>query len=213
QDRLGASFDWYRRTTSDMHSAGLVLPASYGTAATKQNLGELQTTGGELSVDYNQSLRNGLNLSVTATLSDFQEKITEFADNRGINSTRRGRVLVGLWGYETDRLFPEDDFVKDANGDFVLNDGKYVLKEGIPSQSVFESGWFFFGPGDVKYKDLNGDGVVDFGANTIDDYGDQKVIGNSTPRYHYGLRPGGGCKGLDFSFFIQGVGKREIGRA
>ena len=210
QDRLGATFDWYRRTTSDMHSAGLVLPSSYGTAATKQNLGELQTTGWELSVDYNQSFNNGLNLSLTATLSDFQEKITEFADNRGINSNRPGRVLGEIWGYETDRLFTEDDFVKDANGEFVLNDGKYVLKEGIPSQSVFESGWFFFGPGDVKYKDLNGDGVVNFGANTIDDYGDQKVIGNSTPRYQYGLRLGGDFKGFDFNFFVQGVGKRDF---
>ena len=210
QDKLGITFDWYKRTTSDMHSAGLVLPSTYGTGATKQNLGELQTTGWELAVDYNHSFANGLNLSITGMLSDFREEITEFADNRGINSNRPGRILGDIWGYETDRLFTEDDFVKDANGEFVLDDGKYVMKEGIPTQSVFESGWFFFGPGDVKYKDLNGDGVVDFGANTIDNHGDLKVIGNSTPRYQYGLRLGGDYKGVDFSFFVQGVGKRDF---
>ena len=210
QDKLGITFDWYKRTTSDMHSAGLVLPSTYGTGATKQNLGELETTGWELAVDYNHSFANGFNLSITGMLSDFQEKITQFADNRGINANRPGRVLGDIWGYETDRLFTEDDFVKDANGEFVLDDGKYVMKEGVPSQSVFESGWFFFGPGDVKYKDLNGDGVVDFGANTIDDHGDLKVIGNSTPRYQYGLRLGGDYRGIDFSFFVQGVGKRDF---
>lgn len=210
QDKLGITYDWYRRTTSDMHSAGLVLPSTYGTGATKQNLGELETTGWELAVDYNHSFGNGLNLNITGMLSDFQERITEFVDNRGINANRPGRVLGDIWGYDTDRLFTENDFVKDANGEFVLDEGRYVMNEGIPSQSVFESGWFFYGPGDVKYKDLNGDGVVDFGANTIDDHGDQKIIGNTTPRYQYGLRLGGDFKGIDFNFFVQGVGKRDF---
>lgn len=209
QDKLGVTADWYRRTTSDMHSAGEVLPASYGTSATKQNLGELETTGWELAIDYSHSFGNGLNLNATAMLSDFQERITEFADNKSIYSNRAGRTLGEIWGYETDRLFTEDDFVKDGNGDLLLENGKYVLKEGIPSQSLFESGWFFYGPGDVKYKDLDGDGEITYGSNTVDDHGDLKVIGNSTPRYQYGLRLGGDYKGIDFSFFIQGVGKRD----
>ncbi|AWW31474.1 TonB-dependent receptor [Echinicola strongylocentroti] len=209
QDKLGVTFDWYRRTTSDMHSAGAVLPASYGTSATKQNLGELETTGWELAVDYSHSFSNGFNLNATAMLSDFKERITEFADNTSIYSNRKGRVLGEIWGYETDRLFTNDDFVQDANGELITENGKYVPKEGIPSQSLYESGWFFYGPGDVKYKDLNGDGEITYGSNTVEDHGDLKVIGNSTPRYQYGFRLGGDYKGIDFSFFIQGVGKRD----
>ncbi|WP_026235660.1 SusC/RagA family TonB-linked outer membrane protein [Echinicola pacifica] len=208
-DKLGVTFDWYQRTTKNMHSAGEVLPASYGTSATKQNLGELETTGFELAIDYSHSFSGGLTLNAVATLSDFQEKITAFADNKSIYSNREGRVLGEIWGYETDRLFTNDDFVKDANGDLLLQDGKYVMQEGIASQSLFENSWFFYGPGDVKYKDLDGDGEISYGSNTVDDHGDLKVIGNSTPRYQYGFRLGGDYKGLDFSFFIQGVGKRD----
>jgi TonB-linked SusC/RagA family outer membrane protein len=210
QDKLGISFDWYKRITSDMHSAGAVIPASYGTSATKQNLGELETKGWELALDYGHTFTNGLKINTTFVLSDYLERITEFANNQSIYSNRPGRVIGDIWGYETDRFFTEDDFVKDASGNFVLNNGKYILKEGIPSQGLYESGWFFYGPGDVKYKDLNGDGVINYGTNTVDDHGDLKVIGNSTPRYQYGLRLGIDYKGIDFGMFLQGVGKRDF---
>lgn len=73
-----------------------------------------------------------------------------------------------------------------------------------------QSGNFVFGPGDVKFADLNGDGLIDSGSGTVDDPGDRKVIGNSTPRYEYGFRLGADYKGFDFSVFFQGVGKREV---
>src|SRR5690606_9984882 len=80
---------------------------------------------------------------------------------------------------------------------------------GVPDQSQFEGGGFFFGPGDIKYKDLNGDGTITRGSNTVEDPGDQKVIGNTTPRYQYGFRLGGDYKGFDLNVFFQGVGKRD----
>ena len=67
-----------------------------------------------------------------------------------------------------------------------------------------------FGPGDVKYKDLNGDGDIRNGNGTIEDPGDMKVIGNSTPRFLYGLRLGADWKGFDLAIFLQGVGKRDL---
>lgn len=211
KDKIGLTFDWYRRTTKDMHSEGLVQPATFGTTPTIRNSGELQTTGWELALDFEHTFSNGFNINATATLADFQEKITAYADNKGINSNRPGRVLGEIWGYETDRYFTNDDFVQDASGNLIVDaNGHYVMKEGIPSQSFFESGWFFYGPGDVKYKDLNGDGKIDRGAQTIDDHGDMKVIGNSTPRYQYGLRLGADYKGFDLSMFFQGVGKRDF---
>lgn len=209
-NKLGITADWYRRTTSDMHSAGLVLPSSFGTAATKRNSGAMQTTGWELAVDWNHTFNNGLNFNATGMLSDFQEKITQFDPNTGINSNRPGRILGEIWGFETDGFYSKEDFVQDANGNLVIRNGKYVLQEGLPTQSFFEAGTFFYGPGDIKYKDLNGDGKIDRGASSIDDHGDLKVIGNSTPRYQYGLRVGADWKGFDLSFFFQGVGKRDF---
>jgi hypothetical protein len=85
-----------------------------------------------------------------------------------------------------------------------------------PTQGKLQAGNFYFGPGDVKFRDLNGDGVIDAGSRLIKDadgnpdYGDLKKIGNSTPRFLYSFRTDLNYKGFDLSVFIQGVGKREI---
>ena len=121
-----------------------------------------------------------------------------------VTGNYEGKNLGEIWGFETDRFFTAEDFTgKDANN-------KWVLKPGIPSQSKYETAAFNYGPGDVKYKDLNGDGVINNGANTVDDHGDLKVIGNTTPRYQYGFRLGGSFKGVDFNAFVQGVAKRDF---
>ncbi len=211
-NKVGLTFDWYRRTTSGMITAGLTVPSTLGTSAPARNFGDLQTTGWELQLDWNHSFSNGLNFNVTGVLSDFQEKLTKFGSNATglITANYEGRVLGEIWGYETDRFFTEDDFVKDANGNFVMQGGKYVLNRGIPTQTRWETAAFWYGPGDIKYKDLNGDGKIDIGSNTITDPGDQRVIGNSTPRYQYGIRLGADFKGFDINLFIQGVGSRQL---
>jgi hypothetical protein len=86
----------------------------------------------------------------------------------------------------------------------------------MPIQGRLQAGNFYFGPGDVKFKDLNGDGYINPGnrllkdANGNPDYGDLQVIGNFTPRYEYGFRAGADYKGVDLSVFLQGVGKRNV---
>lgn len=210
---LGLTFDWYKRTTSDMLSAGVTVPNSFGAAAPLRNFGELEATGWELAVDYNHRFSNGLNINLAANLSDATEKITKFsAATRSlpgtiaaINTTYyEGMALGEIWGYTTDRLFTVDDF----NG--VGANGRYIYKDGVASQTQLETGSFYFGPGDIKYVDLNGDGVIYQGTNTVGDSGDKKVIGNSTPRYQYGFRVGADYKGFDLDVYFQGVGKREL---
>jgi hypothetical protein len=75
---------------------------------------------------------------------------------------------------------------------------------------VQNSATFFYGPGDVKFKDRNGDGEINNGSATLNDHGDLDKIGNSTPRYEYGFRLGADWKGFDISAFFQGVGSRQI---
>lgn len=222
-DKLNLTFDWYTRTTSDMLSAGVTLPSTYGTSAPQRNFGEMQTKGWEVEIEWNHTFNQEAFVNITGTLSDFKEKVTKYPDesmqiphpnttyHNWYNSYYEGMVLGEIWGYETDRLFTEDDFKQDADGNLITNaDGYYIPKEGIADQSYFENGNFRYGPGDVKYKDLNGDGKITPGANTVDDPGDKKIIGNSTPRYQYGIRINGGWKGFDASVFLQGVGKREF---
>lgn len=205
-NKLGIAFDWYRRTISDMITGGVTLPSTFGAASPVRNYGEMQTTGWELTADFRHSFNNGLNINVTGVLSDFQEKITRFANTtKTIGTNYEGRVLGEIWGYVTDRYFTADDFTGQQPN------GKWIPKAGIPDQTWMEQGsaWFFYGPGDIKYKDLNGDGKIDAGSNTVNDPGDQKIIGNSTPRYQFGVTISADWKGFDLMAYFQGVGKRD----
>ena len=115
-----------------------------------------------------------------------------------------GETWGDIWGFETDRYFTEDDFNgKDANG-------KWIYKDGVADQTGIQTDNFVFGPGDIKYKDLDGNHVIDGGKGTADDHGDLKVIGNTLPRYEYSFHLGGSWKGIDLDLFFQGVGKRDM---
>ena len=65
-------------------------------------------------------------------------------------------------------------------------------------------------PGDIRYKDLNGDGMIDQGNRTLANPGDQKVIGNSSTRYRFNLQGGIGWRGFDIRAIFEGVGKRDM---
>lgn len=63
--------------------------------------------------------------------------------------------------------------------------------------------------GDIKYLDLDGSGIVDGGKGTLEDPGDRRVIGNSSPRYQYGLTLNLSWYGFDLSVFMQGIGRLD----
>lgn len=229
KNRFGVVFDWYQRDTRNMIVPGTPVSETFGTGSPKGNFGNLRTQGWELSVDYNHRFDNGLGINLMATISDAITDITKYENS--IKSTSEyswyeGKRFGDLWGYSTDRLYQKDDFAYDNNGKLVetyaLN-GKEVAAGTVGAkkaykltdpngvyQDFFQSGQFLFGPGDVKYKDVNKDGKIDNGNGTEDEPGDLSIIGNKSPRYEYGFRLGGDWKGFDFSIFFQGVGKRDI---
>lgn len=212
-DKLGIAFDWYRRNTKDILSTGETLPATFGGTAPKQNFGELETPGWELTVDFNHQFSNGLRLNVIGQITDYKTRVKKWNSaaktipsyNNWTTSTSyfEGMILGDIWGYKVDRLFQEDDFTK--NGD------QYVLKDGIPKQTILESGTFFFEPGDVKFKNLDDDATqISYGDNTADSHGDKAILGNTLPRYQFSLRLGAAWKNFDFDVYFQGVGKRSL---
>lgn len=215
-NKLGVTFDWFRRDTENMIVPQEGLPTTYGTEAPKGNFGSLQTNGIEIQLDFNHRFKNGLGIKLIATLADAKTEIKEYGSTNSVDSWYVGKTYGEIWGYETDRLYQADDFVYGSNGELVTTtspEGQTIYQladENAATQGYLQSGDFTFGPGDVKFVDLNGDGVIDDGSRLTDDHGDLKVIGNETPRYEYSFRIGSDYKGFDLSIFIQGVGKREV---
>lgn len=217
-DDLSLTFDWYQRTTNDMLAPGKAIPDVAGASAPFTNAGSLRTRGWELSLSYRKQINKDLNVYGTFNIGDSKSKVTKWNNDSklightgGIVSASNARMYAyegetwgDIWGFETDRYFTEDDFNgKDANG-------KWIYKDGVANQTGIQTDNFVFGPGDIKYKDLDGNGVIDGGKGTADDHGDLKVIGNTLPRYEYSFHLGGSWKGLDLDLFFQGVGKRDM---
>lgn len=197
-NRLNGTFDWYRRDTKGMLAPGMDLPWVVGVAAAKQNAADLKTYGWELELNWRDRIKD-FSYRIGFNLYDSQSEITKFNNETNLLGTyRKGQKIGEIWGYVTDRFYREDDFNADG-----------TLKEGIP----IPKGAGKVYPGDVLYKNFDDDATTIWsGKGTADDPGDQRIIGNSTPRFHYGINAGLSWKGFDLSIFLRGVGKRDFWR-
>ena len=193
KDYMGLTVEWYNRRTEGMQ-ASLPTAATFGAAGPRVNAGDLSTKGVEVSLDFRYPVSKDLNLYGTFTLADSRTVITKW-DNPAmlIMQNYVGKEVGEIWGFRTDRYFTSAADVAAS-----------------PSQVGLQSGNFVFGEGDVKYVDVNGDGVINGGAMTLADHGDLVRLGNINPRYQYGARFGGTFKGFDLDIFLQGVGKRDM---
>ena len=210
-NQLSGSFDWFQRETLDMLAPGVTLPAVLGASAPYTNQGALRTRGWELSLNWNRSFGD-FDVYATFNISDSKTTVTKWNNiTNSLSANYSGAEYGAIWGFETDRYFTKDDFQTDANGNLLKDaSGRFLFKEGIADQHGLETGNFHYGPGDVKYKDLDGSGTIDGGSGTLEDHGDVKKIGNTLPRYEYGFHLGGAWKGIDLDIFCQGVGKRDM---
>lgn len=189
--RLDFSFDYYQRTTSDM-LVKVSYPDVLGTTAPPSNLAELRTRGWELSLKWRDRIGKSFTYDVGFILSDSQAEITKYDNPTGsLTDHYVGKKIGEIWGYETEGLFQTAEEIQNH-----------------PSQSkIKNSTWM---PGDIKYKNLNGDKEISNGKNTLEDHGDLKIIGNETPRYQYGITANLDYKNFYLNMFLQGVGKRDF---
>lgn len=187
------NFDWYKRTTSDILVEGFQYPITLGTASPQTNAGEIKTKGWELSASYKNNTSYDLGYRFRLTLSDYTSKITKYHGNQEklTSYLYEGQTIGDIWGYETVGIFQNQEQIDNA-----------------ASQDKINSGIWY--PGDIQYADLNGDGEISNGKNTVEDPGDRKIIGNSTPRFQFGFTTNLNYKNFDFSLFLQGVGQRDL---
>ena len=193
-NRLTGSFDYFVRNTKNMVGKAPELPSILGTGVPVTNNTDLRTNGWELQLSWNDQLANGLHYGVTFNLSDSRTKITRYPNNptNSIDTYIKGRYINEIWGYTTKGIAKSNE---EMNAHLSTTD-----------QSTIGSNW---AAGDIMYEDTNNDKQINDGARTITDHGDLKVIGNSTPRFLWGIDLNASWKGFEIRAFFQGVMKRD----
>lgn len=194
--RLGLAFDWYKKDTRDWLVPAPIL-ASYGTGAPYINGGDIVNKGIEIALNWNDKAGD-FTYGINANVSYNQNEVTRIANSEGIirsdvkisgGTAGIPRAEVGypigyFWGYQTDGLFQNPGEVESYKN----ADGKTIMPTAQP--------------GDVRFRDLNGDG-------TIDDK-DKTMIGDPNPDVLLGLNFNVGYKGFDLSVATNGSFGNQI---
>lgn len=208
-NRLSFTGDLYIRNTEGMLNTGTALPSVYGAADPKQNSANMSTKGWEFAITWRDKHRvagKDLSYEISGGVGNYKTFITKYNNPEKLLSTYyEGQELGELWGYEIDGLFADqqevDDYLTkvDPVNSMVYTDIVGVLDSKAPGLH----------PGDVRYVDLNGDGVITSGNNTVDNPGDRKIIGNTLPKYNYNFHLSAEWYGVDLSIYFQGIGRRD----
>ena len=198
--RLSGLFEWYQKDTKGMLAPGMQLPAVVGALAPYQNTADMRTRGWEFNVNWRDQIGK-VGYRIGFNISDSKSEITKYDSNESklLSSYYEGQQLGEIWGYVYDGFYTVDDFEDTQT---------WKLKEGVVAINGYNPR-----PGDVKFKNLRddeqGENLIYSGNGTVDNPGDQKIIGNSLPRYLYGINLGVSYEGFDLSVFLQGTGKRD----
>lgn len=194
-DRLTGSFDYYIRNTIDMVGAGVELPVTLGLGSPAFNNTDLRTSGWELDLGWRDQ-KGGVSYGVRVNVSDARTKITRYGNPTGtLDKYVVDQFTGNIYGYTTIGI---------AKTNEEMNEHLATLPNG--GQNALGSNW---AAGDIMFKDLNNDGKINNGSNTIHDMGDLKKIGNNTPRFRTGINIDVAYKGFDMQMFWQGVLKRD----
>ena len=184
-DHLTGSVDYYSKTTKDMLLSLNILSLSGFTQSPRENAGSMRNEGLEFSADYKHDIGRDLNLNAGVHFATIKNRVLDLLQtgemiySGGIkpgNSelTQVGRSVASFYGYVADGLFQ--------------------TQQDITAHATQQPGT---APGDIRFKDLNGDGVVD--------QKDQTFLGTPIPKLTYGFNIGGSYKDFDFNLYFSGV--------
>lgn len=211
--RLSFTGDYYIRKTLDMYTVGPTLPDVFGASSPKGNYAEMTTRGYEMTIRWNDSFNlagKPFNYGLKASLVDYKSIIDKFNNRKKELSTAAyntnyyaGMVVGEIWGFVSNGLWQNQDEIDAAEAGALAAGQKYYnpLMQTSKTYKLY--------PGDIKFEDLNGNGYIDRGQNTVDDPGDRKIIGNSEPRYIYSFGIDLEWNNIFLSAFFQGVGKQD----
>lgn len=183
-NRLHVEAAYFDKVTKDLMT---YVNTGGGTLPRLSNIGSIKNSGVELSASWNQKISRDFTLTVSGNLTTYKNKVLElvtkdFALINGFNRTVVGEPIGSFYGYIVEGIYQS-----------------YADKLKSPVNTEFS-----YGPGDLKYKDINGDGKI----NTAD----KTVIGNPTPDFTYGGAINLKYKGFNLGIDFGGVYGNEIYR-
>ena len=186
QKRLNVTVDYYRKVTDDI-LLNLEIPATIGLTPSPQNAGTVENKGWEFSANYRGvPSSSGFRYNLGANLSINENKVTDLkgtgpyitgSDIDPRYIIAKGLPINTLWGYKTDGLFQTAQEIIDYKATYAANTK----------------------PGDVKYVDLNKDGKINAD--------DMTAIGNSFPKYTFGINSDFSYKNFELNILFQGAAK------
>lgn len=196
RNRLTVTADYYVKRNKDM-LATLNVPNIIGVDVSSVNIGELKSWGTELDIRWRDRIGKKFEYRVSFNISDNQNELVKY-DGRnsigtgGVIQLLEGYPLNSVWGYKTDGIFQS---AAEANA--------YKANVSYPFFTAYTAG-------DIKYLDLDKNGVISGGNGTPESPGDLVYLGTTNARYTYGFETGLAWKGFDFSCFFQGAIKRKF---
>ena len=198
-NRLGFTGEFYLRDTKDMLTEGVALPSVYGASSPKMNSADLRTKGYELTLAWKDMFTlagKPFSYNVSVNFSDYITVITKYDNPTGsfAKSYYEGMRWGEIWGYRTGGLFATDAEAQ-----------SYEVDQSAINQDMLGG----LKAGDIKFLDMDGDKRISIGKNTVDDPGDRRLLGNSQPRFNYGINLGFQWYNFDVSVFFQGIGHMD----
>ncbi|WP_442795166.1 SusC/RagA family TonB-linked outer membrane protein [Pelobium manganitolerans] len=199
-DRINLTADWYRKTTYDL-LLNADLPYTTGYSTVFKNIGKVRNQGFEFAINttnvktknfsWSSNLNISFNRSKVLELTQNQESMTSAIgwDNSFTETplylTKLNSPISQFYGYVFDGIYQLDEFDVAPNGSYSLKGN--IVDNGNTRGSIQ--------PGDVKYKDLNGDGTVNAKDQTVIGRGEPLHIGGFTNNFSY--------KNFDLNIFFQ----------
>ena len=198
EERIGVTADWYRKTTRDLLLAA-ALPMSSGYFSAMKNIGKIRNEGFEFTLNTTNIKTKAFTWTSNFNIAFNKNKVLELAENQNsllssalfdqnYNSQSSYIAKVGypmgmMYGYIYEGTYKYDDFDKVGNS--------YTLKKNVPHFASENNTQ----PGMPKYRDLNGDGIINDN--------DRTMIGNGLPKHTGGFTNNFEYKGFDLSVFFQ----------
>jgi TonB-linked SusC/RagA family outer membrane protein len=179
------SLDWYKKRTSDI-LRGSQLTGVVGLQPPTVNNGTMENTGIDIDIAYNRQIKSGffkgLNYNIAANIEHYKNKLVDFGE-REIGDASGANYFIKQEGEEYDAFYMLEWIGIFQSKEEIANSPKQFMDETIP--------------GDLKWKDANGDGKID--------NDDRVVLSGRYPKFNYGLNLSANWKSFDLYTLFQGV--------